>query len=199
MCSLDDCSVPDELFQNNILDPRDARLTQHLTREDFDYWLRQLPHDKSPGDDELTYEMWQEAPAELKDVVYQVVNQIAQNGKMSTSWEGALATLIPKKVGEEKILESIRSICFMNTAGKIVTSVWAKRLSRSLGQQSFFEGSQEGFWPDRSTRRQISRFISALQDVERNQGTICVTFLDFENYSTQSPCLPLSCSSANLA
>jgi len=34
----------------------------------------------------------------------------------------------------------------------------------------------------RSTRRWISRFISALQDVERNQGTICVTFLDFENY-----------------
>ena len=41
--SLDDCPVPDELFQNNILDPQDARLTQHLTREDFDYWIRQLP------------------------------------------------------------------------------------------------------------------------------------------------------------
>ena len=42
-------------------------------------------------------------------------------------------------------------------------------------------GSQEGFRPDRSTRRQISRFISALLDVERNQGTICLTFLNFEN------------------
>jgi len=28
----------------------------------------------------------------------------------------------------------------------------------------------------------IFTVISALQDVERNQGTICVTFLDFENY-----------------
>ena len=37
-----------------------------------------------------------------------------------------------KKVGEEKILESIRPICLMNTAAKIVTSVWAKRLSKSL-------------------------------------------------------------------
>jgi hypothetical protein len=35
--SLDYCLVPDVLFQNNILDPPDARLTQHLTREDFDY------------------------------------------------------------------------------------------------------------------------------------------------------------------
>jgi len=120
--------------------------------------------------------MWQEAPAEMKDVLYQVVNQVAQNGKMPTSWEGALTTLIPKKVGEEQILESTRPICFMNTAAKIVTSV------KSLEQQSVLEGSQEGLRPDRSTRRQISCFISALQDVERNQGTICVTFLDFENY-----------------
>jgi len=44
---------------------------------------------------------------------------------------------------------------------------------------------------ERSTRRQISRFISALQDVERNQGTICFTFLDVENYfnTISSPAL----------
>jgi len=41
----------------------------------------------------------------------------------------------------------------MNTAAKIVTSVWAKRLSKSLEQQSVLEGSQEGFRPDRSTRQ----------------------------------------------
>jgi len=68
--SLDDCPATDELFQSNILDLQDALLTQHLTREDFDYWLRQLPHDKKPGNDELTYEMWQEAPAEMKDALY---------------------------------------------------------------------------------------------------------------------------------
>jgi len=32
----------------------------------------------------------------------------------------------------KKTLESIRPICLMNTAAKIVTSVWAKRLSKSL-------------------------------------------------------------------
>ena len=72
-------------------------------RVDFDCWLRQLPHDKCPGDDELTYAMWQEAPAKMKDALYQIVNQVVQNGKMPTSWEGALTTLIPKKFGEEKI------------------------------------------------------------------------------------------------
>jgi len=39
-----------------------------------------------------------------------------------------------------------------------------------------------GFQPDPSTERQISRFVSTLQDVEQHQGTICVTFLDSKNY-----------------
>ena len=103
-------------------------------REDVDYWLQQHPHDKIPGDDKLNSEMWQEALVEMKDALYQVVNQVIQKRKMPTSWEEALTTLIPKKVGEEKILKSTRLICLMNTAAKIVTSVWAKRLSKSLEQ-----------------------------------------------------------------
>jgi len=46
--------------------------------------------------------MWQEVPAEMKVALYQVVNQVIQNGKMPTSWELIFTTLIPKKVGEEK-------------------------------------------------------------------------------------------------
>ena len=38
----------------------------------------------------------------MKDALYQIVNQVIQNTKLPTSWEGALTTLIPKKVGEEK-------------------------------------------------------------------------------------------------
>jgi len=86
--------------------------------------------------------MWQEAPAEMENALYKVVNQVIQHGQMPISWEGALTTLIPKKVGEEKIVESIRLICLMNTAAKIVPIIWVKRLSKSLQQQSVLEGSQ---------------------------------------------------------
>jgi len=59
----------------------------------------------------------------MKDALYMVANQVIQNGQMPTSWEAELTTLIPKKVGEEKILESIRLIYLKNPAAKIVTSV----------------------------------------------------------------------------
>jgi len=51
-----------------------TRSYQHLTKEDFDGWIYLLLHDKSRGDDELAYEMWQEALAEIKDAFYQVVH-----------------------------------------------------------------------------------------------------------------------------
>jgi len=101
--SLDGCPVPDELFHNNILDPQDARLTQHLRRKDLNYWLRQLLHDKSPGDDELTYKMRQEVPAKIADALYQVLNQVMQNRKMPTSWDGAPTTLIPKMLARKNV------------------------------------------------------------------------------------------------
>jgi len=35
------------------------------------------------------------------DALYQVANQVIQNGQMPTSWEGAHTTLFPQEVGEE--------------------------------------------------------------------------------------------------
>jgi len=81
----------------------------------------------------------------MKDALYQVVNKVVQNGKMPTSWEGALTTLIPKKVGEEKILASIRPICLMNTAAKIVTSVWCQTTLQKPRATVSFRGLAGGF------------------------------------------------------
>ena len=48
--------------------------------------------------DELTYEMWQEEPVEMKDALYRVVNQVIQNGKMPPSWEGGTHHTHPKEL-----------------------------------------------------------------------------------------------------
>jgi len=41
--------------------------------------------------------MWQEAPAEMENALYQVVNQVIQKGQMPTSWEGKTYLIHPKK------------------------------------------------------------------------------------------------------
>ena len=53
------CPLPEEILSANGFQSTDPILTGPLTRDDFDVWLRKRP---SPGDDSITYEMWQASP-----------------------------------------------------------------------------------------------------------------------------------------
>ena len=41
---------------------------------------------------------------------------------------------------------------------------------------------QEGFRPERSTKRQVMRLLNCINDAKRNGKQLIVAFLDFENY-----------------
>ena len=121
-------------------------ITSDISREDFDYWLRKLPKRKSAGEDAVSYEMWQQGPASIKETLFQAVRAAVRNGKIPTEWEGALVKLLSKKAGEEDTLEHIRPIYLMQTAAKIVTAIWAHRLGLASKTKGVMEGAQEGFW-----------------------------------------------------
>ena len=178
---LQPCPISQAVLQANGFDPKARVLTRELSREDFDYWLGKLPARKASGSDLITYEMWQQAPKNMRDALYQVVLAILQGDKMPADWEGALVKLLPKKPGEEAILESTRPICLITTAAKIVTSIWAHRLGLASETRGVMEGAQEGFRRDRSTRRQAVRLLSCINAARERQGKIVIVFLDFEN------------------
>jgi hypothetical protein len=70
----------------------------------------------------------------------------------------------------------------MSTAAKIITGVWAHRLSTTLEARAVLEDVQEGFRPDGSTKRQVMRLLNGINDAKRNGKKLIVAFLDFENY-----------------
>ena len=179
---LEDCPVPNIILERQGFDPESPVLTRDLSRDDFNYWLAKLPHRKSAGEDDITYEMWQQAPEGMKTALYVAVQAALTGKKIPEEWEGAITKLLPKKPGEEGILESLRPICLMQTAVKIVTGIWARRLSQENEKRQIVEGSQEGFRPDRSARRQAARLLSCIGASRRKQGKLVVAFLDFENY-----------------
>ena len=176
------CPIPDDLFENGKLDPNNPILTRSVGWEEFKEWVKKLPKGKSSGPDELTYEMWQEAPEEMRELLWQAVNRVNAGGRFPVEWEGAYTKLLVKKAGEEGILESLRPVCLMNTAAKIITGIWAHRLSVTLEAQGVLEDVQEGFRPERSTKRQVIRLLSCINDAKREGKKLFVTFLDFENY-----------------
>ncbi len=137
---------------------------------------------QEPGPDELTYEMWQEAPKEMRHLLWTTANKINGGQEIPTAWETAYSKLLVKKEGEENVMESLRPVCLMNTAMKVITGIWAFRLSRALESKNVLEPVQEGSRPEHSTRRQVARLLSCIQDAKRKGEKIVIAFLDFENY-----------------
>ena len=176
------CPIPEEILSANGFQSTDPILTGPLTRDDFDVWLRKRPSGTSPGDDSITYEMWQASPEPMKDALYRAVSKALTSGRIPQEWEGALVKLLVKRPGEEHLMESLRPICLMATAAKITTGIWAYRLSQAAERDRVYEGAQEGFRPDRSARRQITRLISCIQHCKKANKKLIVAFLDFENY-----------------
>jgi hypothetical protein len=179
---LQPCPIPDEILSVHGFQRDNPILTGPLSRGYFDVWLRKRPTGTSPGEDLISYEMWQASPEPMKEALYQAVRTTVMSGRIPREWESALVKLLVKRTGEEHVLESLRPICLMATAAKIATGIWAHRLSQAAERDQVYEGSQEGFRPDRSARRQITRLMSCIQTCSKEKKKVVVAFLDFENY-----------------
>jgi hypothetical protein len=70
----------------------------------------------------------------------------------------------------------------MSTAAKIIKGIRVHRLSTTLEARGVLEDVQEGFRPDRSTKRQVMRLLNCINNVKRNGKRLIVAFLNFENY-----------------
>ena len=156
------------------MDPECPILRREVRREEFDEWLRKLPKGKSGGPDEMTYEMWQEAPETMRELLWRSVNSVLEGRQLPEEWTGAFTKLLVKKAGSEGALEDLRPVCLMSTAAKIITGIWAHRLSTTLEERGVLEDVQEGFRPDRSTKRQVLRLLNCINDAKRNGEKLIV-------------------------
>jgi hypothetical protein len=127
------------VFTEGRLDAECPILRLEVGREEFDEWMRKLPKGKSGGPDEKTYEMWQEAPDPMRELLWRSVNSVLEGSQLPEEWAGAFTKLIVKKAGAEGALEDLRPVCLMSTAAKIITGIWAHRLSTMLEARGVLE------------------------------------------------------------
>ena len=128
------CPIPREVFAQGRLDAESPILRKEVGREEFDQWMRKLPRGKSGGPDEMTYEMWQEAPDPIREMLWRSVNSVLAGSPVPEEWTGSFTKLIVKKAGAEGQLEDLRPVCLMSTAAKIITGIWPVWMSLLITQ-----------------------------------------------------------------
>jgi hypothetical protein len=133
---LQPCPIPDTILTANGFDSSTPILTAPLTSADFETYRRQRPTGRAAGEEidgigGVPYDRWNDGPPEMQSALYHAVSEIVTGRRAPPEWEGAVVKLLPKRPGEEHILESNRPICLMATTMKLVTGIWAHRLSKT--------------------------------------------------------------------
>ena len=67
-----------------------------ITSPENETIIRNLPTNKSPGQDGFTAEFYQKFKEELKPIILKLFQKIADEGKLPNSFSEATITLIPK-------------------------------------------------------------------------------------------------------
>ena len=100
--------------------------------------IKNLPTNKSPGQDGFTGEFYQKFREELTPILLKVFQKIAEEGELPNSFYEATITLIPKPVKrcqkkkrkEKKTTGQYHSL--MNTDAKILNNILANRIQQHI-------------------------------------------------------------------
>ena len=176
----------DTLFWNTDGIPRVSpgpgeTLREAVSMEDFEFLLRQLPNNRAPGPDGLPYELIQEAPDSLKNIILTCINTILTgNARPPQSWLGGLVRFLLKKE-EVTVISGYRPVCLLDTVYKLLSAVLTDRLYRLAERHGLLDPSQEGFRRLHSPQRQVQSLHWAFQEAAARKEKLFCCYLDFAN------------------
>ena len=155
-------------------------LNEDFVFHELDTALRSYKKNKSPGEDQLQYEMLQQLPKCSKKVVLGLFNKIWNNGKLPSNWKHSIILPFHKEGKNSADPNSYRPIALTATMCKTMEKLITNRLSWFLETNQLFNVDQAGFRRRRSTIDQIMKLQDdIIKAMNRKEYTIAI-FIDFQ-------------------
>ena len=122
-----------ETLQISKLSDNDCLLCEGELTESWLYdALKNMPNNKSPGNDGLTKEFFLSLWDDIKDIYISSIRTAGINKEFSVSQRQAIIKLIEKKGEDKRFIKNWRPISLLNVDYKIASKALAERLKKSL-------------------------------------------------------------------
>lgn len=115
------------------------------------------------GPDTLPMLVWQKLWPYISDTVYRIFAASLDLGHHPTAWRTATIVILQKPQKPDKTVPgAYRPISLLNTLGKLLEAVIAKRLSHYAEKHSLLPNTQFGGRPGRSTEQALLILVDAI-------------------------------------
>jgi len=136
-----------------------------------------LKQNKAPGIDNITAELLQCASTKIKVALYQLTQDIYENGDVPDNYRKSIIVTIPKK-SETNYCEQFRILSLLTHVSKILTKVINRRIEGKVEQ--YLKNDQYGFRRQKGTREAILGLRVLIEkQIDRNKVTY-LAFIDLE-------------------
>ena len=167
-----------------LLGTRPHKTDQDCSRPFNTIWkpgFRKCRNSSSPGPNGIPYLVWKRCSS-LAQMLYTIVCRVWSSGKITSSWQQAIITLIPKS-GVLNDPSQFWPIALSNCDGKVFFTLLSKRLLEYLISNNYVSTQvQKGFQPNIAGCVEHSTLtLSALKDAKLAGKNICVSWIDQRN------------------
>lgn len=139
--------------------------------------IKNLKLNKAPGNDGLSSEFYRTFSEALAPFLLHVFSESIAQGSLPPTLSQGLISLIPKPKKDVSSLENWRPICLLNIDYKILASILASRIKKSLPH--IISETQSGFLSKRHIANNVRLVLDILDYQELISHNSFILFLDF--------------------